>query len=133
MLKQTITYTDYNDEERTEDFFFNFSKAELAEMELTTPGGLAAYIEKIINTKDTPELIKIFKKLVLDAYGIKSDDGKRFMKSPEIAKAFSETEAYSNFFMDLATNSDMASMFINSIIPKSLAEEVAKQNNKQAN
>lgn len=133
MLKQTITYIDYNDEERTEDFFFNFSKAELAEMELTTPGGLAAYIEKIINTKDTPELIKIFKKLVLDAYGIKSDDGKRFMKSPEIAKAFSETEAYSNFFMDLATNSDMASMFINSIIPKSLAEEVAKQNNKQAN
>lgn len=133
MLKQSITYVDYNDEERTEDFFFNFSKAELAEMELTTPGGLAAYIEKIINTKDTPELIKIFKKLVLDAYGIKSDDGKRFMKSPEIAKAFSETEAYSNFFMDLATNSDMASMFINSIIPKSLAEEVAKQNNKQAN
>ena len=133
MLKQTITYIDYNDEERTEDFFFNFSKAELAEMELTTPGGLAAYIEKIINTKDTPELIKIFKKLVLDAYGIKSDDGKRFMKSPEIAKAFAETEAYSNFFMDLASNSDMASMFINSIIPKSLAEEVAKQNNKQAN
>lgn len=133
MLKQTITYIDYNDEERTEDFFFNLSKAELAEMELTTPGGLAAYIEKIINTKDTPELIKIFKKLVLDAYGIKSDDGRRFIKSPEIAKAFSETEAYSNFFMDLATNSDMASMFINSIIPKSMAEEVAKQNNKQAN
>lgn len=135
MLKKTITYEDYNGESRTEDFFFNFSKAELAEMELEVAGGLSAICERIVNTKDTPALIKIFKKLVLDAYGIKSDDGRRFIKSAQISKEFSETEAYSQIFMELATNSDAASEFINQVIPASLVkqmEEMSKQNPKTA-
>ncbi len=123
MLKKTITYTDYNGEERTEDFYFNLSKAELAEMELSAEGGLETKINKIINTRDTKELISIFKEIVLSSYGEKSDDGRRFIKSVEARKAFSETEAYSNLFMEIATDEQAASDFINGIMPRSLFTE----------
>lgn len=120
MIKKTITYTDYNGIHRTEDFYFNLSKAEIAEMELGTTGGLSATIQKIINTEDTPSLIRIFKDFILKAYGEKSADGKRFIKSEELSTAFSQTEAYSTMFMEFATNSESAAMFFNSLIPKDL-------------
>lgn len=120
MIKKTITYTDYNDVERTETFYFNLSKAELAEMELGVDGGLTNQLKKIVDAKDTKQLISVFKDLVLKSYGIKSDDGRRFMKSEEISKAFSETEAYSVIFMELATNDQIAAEFVNGIIPKDL-------------
>lgn len=127
MLKKKVTYTDYNDVERTEDFYFNLSKAEIMEMELGTTGGFAEMIQKVVAAQDSPTLIKIFKDLVLKAYGEKSADGKRFIKSDEIATAFSQTEAYSQIFMELATDADAATKFVNGIIPKDMADEVAKQ------
>ena len=122
MLKKTITYTDYNGVERTEDFFFNLSKAEIMEMEMSTTGGLAELIQKVVQTQDAPSIIKIFKDLVLKAYGEKSPDGKRFIKSPELAEAFSQTEAYSNLFMELATDANAAAKFVNGIIPADAAK-----------
>lgn len=126
MLKKTITYVDYNDVERTEDYYFNLSKAELMEMELGIAGGLSETIDKIIKTKDTPSLVKTFKELVLKAYGVKSPDGKRFIKSDELREEFSQTEAYSQLFMELATNAEAAAAFVNGIIPADLAKETAK-------
>lgn len=126
MLKKTITYNDYNDVERTEDYYFNLSKAELMEMELSIAGGLSETIDKIIKAKDTPSLVKIFKELVLKAYGVKSPDGKRFIKSDELREEFSQTEAYSQLFMELATNAEAAAAFVNGIIPADLAKETAK-------
>lgn len=120
MLKKTITYTDYNDNERIEDFYFNLSKAELTEMELSTTGGLAEMIQKIINTQDTPKIVKVFKDLVLAAYGEKSADGKRFVKTEEVRESFAQTEAYSELFMELATDADAAAAFVNGIVPKDL-------------
>ena len=117
MLKKTITYTDYNGNERKEDFYFNLSKAEVMEMEMSTSGGLAQMINKIIETQDSPAIIKIFKDLILKAYGEKSPDGKRFMKSAERSEAFAQTEAYSNLFMELATDADAAAKFVNGITP----------------
>lgn len=117
MLKKTITYTDFNGGTRTEDFYFNLSKAELAEMELTTEGGLAALIQRVVDTNDAPSIIKIFKEIVLKAYGEKSADGKYFNKSAEIANAFSHTQAYSDIFMELATDAKAASAFVNGIMP----------------
>lgn len=117
MLKKTITYVDYNGSERTEDFYFNLSKAEIMEMEMSTAGGLAEMIQRIVAAQDAPAIIKIFKELVLKAYGIKSPDGKRFIKSQELADEFAQTEAYSDLFMELATNADAAAKFVNGIIP----------------
>ena len=117
MLKKTITYTDYNGVERTEDFYFNLTKAELMEMEIGTTGGMADMIKRIVDAKDAPVIIKIFKELVLKAYGEKSADGKRFVKSEEISNGFAQTEAYSQLFMELATDADAAAAFVNGIIP----------------
>lgn len=122
MRKETITYTDYNGVERTEDHFFNLSKAEIMEMELSIDGGLSETINRIINAKDVPALIKLFKKLLLDSYGVKSPDGKRFIKSEELSTEFAQTEAYSQLFMKLATDADAASAFVNGIIPADLAD-----------
>ena len=118
MLKKTMTYTDYNGVSRTEDFYFNLSKAELAEMELTQDGGLENYLNRIVNSRDTAAIVAVFKELLLKAYGVKSDDGKRFIKSKEISVAFSQTEAYSDLFINLATDSDAATAFVDGIVPK---------------
>lgn len=126
MLTKTITYNDYNGVERTEDYLFNLSKAELMEMELSIAGGLSETIDKIIKTKDTPALVKIFKELLLKSYGVKSPDGKRFIKTDELREEFAQTEAYSQLFMELATNAEAAAAFVNGIIPADLANEAAK-------
>ena len=118
MLKKTITYTDFNGIERTEDFYFNLTKAEIAEMELEVPGGMTTMIERITKTQDTPSLIKVFKELILRSYGKKSDDGRRFIKNKELVEEFKDSEAYSELFMELATNAEAASAFVNGITPK---------------
>lgn len=120
MIKKTITYTDYNDVERTETFWFHLNKAELMEMEMGTTGGFAGMVQKIIDAKDAPSIINTFKDLLLKAYGEKSPDGKRFIKNDEVRDAFSQTEAYSQLFMELATNAEAASEFVNGIMPKDL-------------
>lgn len=125
MLKKTITYTDYNGVERTEDFYFNLSKAELMEMELGTTGGFAEMIQKIVNAQDGPAIIKVFKDLILKAYGEKSADGKRFIKSDEISSAFSQTEAYSQLFMELSTDADAAANFVNGIVPGDVSKQAS--------
>ena len=121
MIKKTISYTDYNGNERTEDDWFNLSKAEVMEMEMSTTGGLAERIQKIVSAQDAPSIIKIFKDLILKAYGEKSPDGKRFVKVNDagvpLSLAFSQTEAYSQMFMELATDADAASKFVNGIVP----------------
>lgn len=117
MLKKTITYIDYDDNKRTEDFYFNLTKAELTEMEMSHDGGLVKALNQLIATQDHKRIIEIFKDLILKAYGIKSLDGKRFVKSQEIKDSFAQTEAFSELFMELATDANSAATFVNGIIP----------------
>lgn len=121
MLKKTIKYTDYEGVEREEDFYFNLNKAEVMEMQLSTDGTLTRLIEKIIAEKNVPKLVEIFKDLILKSYGEKSLDGKRFIKNKELTEEFTQTEAYSNLFMELSTDADAAAAFVNGIIPSDLA------------
>lgn len=122
MLKKTVTYTDYNGTERTEDFYFNLSKAELTEMELSIDGGMTTMLNEIVAAKDGAKIIKAFKDIVLKSYGEKSPDGRRFIKSKELADAFSQTEAYSIIFMELATSDDAAADFIKAVMPEGAVE-----------
>jgi hypothetical protein len=131
MFKKTINYEDFNGQPIKEDFYFNLTKAEIMEMQLEKTGGLTEYIQRIVDSKDVPQLVKLFKELILKSYGVKSDDGKRFIKTKEVVEAFTQTNAYSEFYMELATNADAASAFVNGIIPADLAEEVKKQEKKQ--
>lgn len=126
MLKREITYVDYNGVERIEPHYFNLTKAELMEMEMSTAGGLAEMIQRIVAAQDAPAIISVFKKLILKAYGMKSPDGKRFIKSEELSTEFAQTEAYSQLFMELATNDKAAAEFINGIVPADMAKKANK-------
>ena len=126
MFKKTITYTDFNGNERTEDFYFHLSKAELAEMDLSKAGGFQAYIERIIAAEDRETMVAIFKDIILKTYGEKDETGKRFIKSDELATAFSQTPAYSELFMELVSDADAAAAFINGVVPDDVREK-AKQ------
>lgn len=124
MLCKEIEYTDYFDQVRKEKFYFNFNESELTEMQMSEIGGIDKLLLKIVETKDTPGLIKIFKEIILKSYGEKSADGRRFIKSPELSLAFSQTEAYNKLFMELSTNDKAAADFINGIIPKNLRDQM---------
>lgn len=117
MLKKEITYTDFDGNERKETFFFNLSKAEALEMEMGVVGGMTQMLNKIVESQDNKKIIETFKEIILKAYGEKSPDGRRFIKSPELSAAFSQTEAYSELFMELATDEGAAAAFINGILP----------------
>ena len=121
MIAKTITYTDFNGNERTESFWFHLSRPELTEMLLGIDNNIETYIKTIIKSENYYEIVKIFKKLLLEAYGEKSEDGRRFIKTPEKTKAFSESEAYSVLFNELTTNEEKASEFINGLISKDTA------------
>lgn len=126
MIKKTITYTDYDGNQRTDDYYFNMSKPELIEWQASETGGLDKKIDRITKEQDVKKIIELMKEIIQMSYGIKSDDGKRFIKNQEILDEFMQTEAYSELFMELATDADKAAEFINGILPAGLAEEVKK-------
>lgn len=127
MLKKTFTYIDYNDEKVTEDCYFNFTKAELADMSVSTGEGLGAKIKRIIDAKDKKEIVAILQDIILMSYGEKTEDGKRFMKSEEIRSGFKCSEPYSMLYMELCTNAEAAANFIKGVLPKDIAEKVNTQ------
>ena len=128
MFKETITYEDYNGVERTEDFYFNLSKTELVELELNSSGEkFSDRVQRMIDAKDQEDIITEVKNIILLAYGEKSPDGRRFEKSPEITKAFSQTPAFDILYMKLLNDDEYASKFITDLVPKSLMAEVEKQ------
>lgn len=124
MLKKNIKYVDYDGNNRAEDFYFNLNKAEVIELQLGTVGGLTKTLEKIVQEKDTSRIIEYFKTIILKAYGEKSADGRRFIKSQELRDAFEQTEAYSELFMELASDAKMAAEFINGVLPKEAADAI---------
>lgn len=120
MIKKTITYTDFDDNERTEDFWFNLTKSELMEMDFSQTGGMEKLIQSIVDAQDTKRIIEIFKDIVLKSYGEKTLDGRGFIKvrdGHKLADEFSQTAAYDTLFMELATNDKAAAEFINGVIP----------------
>lgn len=127
MITKKVKYIDYDGNEREEEFCFNLTKAELAEMELSTEGGLEKTIKSIVEAKDGPRIMKLFKDILLKSYGEKSLDGRRFAKVDEdgrpLSNKFVQTEAYSQIFMELVTDADAAAAFINGVIPSDLVAQ----------
>ena len=124
MLTKKITYNDYNGVERTEEFHFNLSKAEIMSMEMSVEGGMSSVLNNAIQPMDQTKLFNAFKDLVLKSYGIKSADGKRFIKNDALREEFEQSEPFSIIFMELMTDEKAASDFVNAIIPKDLAAKV---------
>lgn len=118
MLKKTITYVDYNDTERTETHYFDLNEVEAAEMELSVKGGMSKKLEAIAKSEDKAAMFQFFKELIAKSYGIKSEDGRRFIKSKQISEEFTQTRAYSKLIMELAQDGDKLAAFFNGVIPK---------------
>jgi len=131
MLKKLINYVDYDGKERSENFYFNLTKAELMDMELGTVGGMQQLIQLIIDKQDVPEIIKAFKKIIMMSYGEKSPDGRRFIKSDALSEAFAQTEAYSNLYMELISDASAAAAFINGIVPADVAARTKAEQEKE--
>jgi hypothetical protein len=127
MLKREITYEDFDGQTVTETFYFNLTKTEIVQLEVDYDGGLESTLRRIITTEDVKALMREFKKIVLMAYGVRSEDGKRFVKNDELREAFTQTAAYDALFIELATNDEAAAKFIQGIIPKDLAAEIVTQ------
>lgn len=125
MIKKTITYTDFNGGERTEDFYFHLTKAEIAKMEMSVNGGMAERIQRIVSAQDQPAIIEVFEDLIKKAYGVKTPDGRGFVKRKEDLEAFMATEAYSQLFMELATDADAGAKFVNGIVPADFRKQIA--------
>lgn len=125
MIKKTITYTDFNGGERTEDFYFHLTKAEITKMEMSVNGGMAERIQRIVSAQDQPAIIEVFEDLIKKSYGVKTPDGRGFVKRKEDLEAFMATEAYSQLFMELATDADAAAKFVNGIVPADLSKQIA--------
>lgn len=133
MLKKTVTYKDLNGKERTETFYFHYFESEIMDMEMSEEGGLAERIQRIIDAKDQPSLLKVIKKFVIDAYGVKSDDGRRFDKSEEVKNAFLQCPAYSKIYMELLTDDVLAANFVNQVVPEDMKDTLAEIANKAKN
>ena len=118
MIKRTVKYVGYDGVERTGDYYFDLSEAELAEMEMSIKGGFASYIQAAIDANDPPTLMKIFKDMIMKSYGEKDPDGIHFRKSDDISTSFTQTKAYSIIFMELVTDAKKAAEFVNGIIPQ---------------
>lgn len=134
MLKKSISYVDYDGNKRTDECYFNLSKAELTEMELSESGGLDKFVEKIVETQDNKRIYKLFKEIILNAYGEKSHDGKHFIKKKTVdgevirlRDEFEQTEAFSELMMEMLGDEKAAGEFITRILPQELADEVSKQ------
>ena len=117
MYVKEMEYTDFNGVTRKEKFYFNLTKAEILDMELGKAGGLTEYIRKILEAQDTPTIMSLFKSLLLKSYGVKSDDGRRFIKNDQVREDFEQTQAFSDLYMLLALNDEEASRFVNAIVP----------------
>lgn len=128
MFKKTITYNDFNGVERTEDFYFHLTKAELIKLEFSESGGLTHIIEEITKEEDTEALLNIFDKIIRMSYGKRSLDGKHFEKKPEYADSFLSSEAYSELFMEFMQDANKASEFINGIVSSVPKTASAKEN-----
>lgn len=124
MIKKTITFEDLDGNVLVEDFYFHLSKADIAEMELSRKGGLTEYLNKIVAEEDGAKLVEMFKDLLTKTVGKRSEDGRRFIKTQEITDEFVQSDAYSEMFIELATNAEQASAFVNGIVPSSMQTAV---------
>ena len=134
MLTKTITYEDYNGNKKTKNFYFHLTKTEIAKMQLVENGGLRAKIKKMVESDNNREIYSYFEDFVLSCYGEKSADGEEFLKSPEIRQRFQCHPAYDKLMMEFIDGGDKAMAdFINAVVPKEVADGIAKADPNELN
>lgn len=101
MLKQKVQYEDFDGATQVEDLYFNLNRMELIALQSRYgKEDMAAYIDKLVEDKDIEKVYEILNDIVLSAYGIRSEDGKRFLKSETIREEFKQSLAYDALIED---------------------------------
>ena len=131
MRKETITYTDYNNVTRTEDFFFNLNEAELTALQYGVDGGMKEMLERIVKSNDNKQIMACFHDLIAKSYGEKSPDGRRFVKSTELSEAFMQTEAYNELMLRFMTDANYSAEFIKDVLAD-VTKRTEERNAKKA-
>ena len=126
MIIESLTYKNFKGEEVTRKLYFNISKPEFMDLQLSEEEGLSDLIHRVIDAKDNAEIVRVFKKILLTAYGELSGDGETFMKSAEISHKFECSAAYEHLYMKMLENAEYAANFVNQLVPKLSDEELAK-------
>lgn len=124
MYSKTITYTDFNDISRTETIFFNLTKTELSKMSVSEGGSFVARLQRMLDSKNVTEIVNTITFIIEESYGVKSDDGRFFHKSPEILANFKASPLYDNFWMALLNDEDTVADFIVKVMPKDMQAEI---------
>lgn len=127
MLKRDVTYENFDGETVTDTLYFNLTRTELVELQVDYEGGLDTVIERIVEAKDVKSIFSLFKRILVAAYGVKSDDGKRFIKNEQLREEFTQTAAYDALITEISTDDNKASAFIIGVIPKGMADDVNQQ------
>ena len=131
MYKKTMKTIDFGGTKRVEDYYFNLTAAELMEMQLSTEGGFKEMIERIVNAQNQTEMTELFKKMICKSYGVLSPDGRKFIKNQAVLDDFLATQAYSDLYMEMLTNTDAATEFFNNVIPQDLEKKAAAAQSAQ--
>lgn len=126
MFKKSLTYKDWNGVERTEEFRFNLSKTDIQLLNAKHPGGLFNYMKSCYEAMDVPKMMDFFVMLIMESYGVVSEDGRRFEKSPELSKAFQETKAFDEIFQWLYNEKGAINEFLTKVVPDDLASKVTE-------
>lgn len=127
MLKKDITFEDLAGNKVTETHYFHLSKADLIELQLGKQGGFEEWLQRVIAAENGKELVRALKDIILMAYGVKSDDGRRFVKNGELRDEFANSEAFAELFAEVALDQDKAAEFVNGIIPRGMNEQNSGQ------
>lgn len=139
MLTKNITYTDLNGKERTDQYMFHMSKADVIrlEAELSTPeefeDGSTTALERVINkfveTKNIHEIVMFFEDLIKRSFGVKSEDGRSFLKYLDASDAFMQSPAYDVLLIELLSNEQNAIAFFSAILPDDISPSIEHMSN----
>lgn len=131
MTSRTIKYTDFKGNEREKTYYFNLTQQELIEMQSSVDGGLSEYGKRIIEAQNVPEVMALFKKLILMSYGEISPDGDRFIKNDPVrgrlADEFAQTNAFSQLYMEFLEHPERGAEFFSDIVPAEIREAVKNE------
>lgn len=116
MVKKTIAYTDFNGVQRKDDFFFHMSLPEVTRLQASvSPETFDEHILRIAKEGKEGAILQLLEKIILGAYGVKSPDGKSFIKTQEETRNFEYSQAYAELFEQLLLQPEEMRVFAEGI------------------
>ena len=125
MIEKTIKFKDLEGNEVTKTFHFHMSIDDALELEFWKKGGLKDYVDKAVQDEDNRAIYRLFKNMIQKSYGVKHEDGIQFVKSKKLTRTFIQSDAFSEFIIELVSDPKKAIEFFNALVPKEAVDRMA--------